>query len=626
MAGMSAIVCSLVRLLCGDPNEVVTERQMQQASLNLSSQTAEFMFMTYSDSINWLRRPENRWYTGELPILEVMANPTNPSETHRAEPGLRIVIDRKHTHAPQTETQGSDRSRLNIFFDPTGGINPETGDPHTINGIAQLQRKTVSTGGALQALLYNYRGGTRNSTFAIGIARSGRLTEQHTADTFRLPDDVVTRPVGAESLMISTRTGGLNGCGVLPGPTDPYRNNPGSAPATRRWHRDAWALTTACVPAGYRYVATGMFQGVPMWAAVQVFMKTKQVQGCNVVDEFTPTYAQLDDPIAFRGLLPPSALIPTEAPLNAPATNPSTYLVSDCATDGVPPTVTNPPPTIWTENYTGTCPAGWSGSVTYARQGTQVWIVDWTGTRPPASFTPWAEASNSCTPPPPPPQPPPPPPPTGGGGGGGGDPGGGGGGGPGLVCGWNGSAYVLVPYGQDNGVANENCNHLRNPPPPPPPPPPVVIDPTPPIVEPSVCQVNCTPTTPPPTVTVTNPVCIPGVDAACTTAATPTPTAPKVWYQVYIYAGGDGEGEYKIRETSEAEALARIAMGYSWEYSTNREDLMYKSGGSGGFDGIEHDSHWNGGGGTPDPSGGGDGGNGGGSGGNGGGSDGGGGW
>lgn len=558
-AGPLATICAVVGFFCGDANTVALEKQQLMATSALANQSGEFLFMTYADSINWLR--ENPWHTGELPVLQVMQRPTNPSETHTAIPGLRIVIDRKRTHDPQTETQGSDRSRLNIFFDPTGGINPETGEPFGVDAMAEMQRKGINSGAILQALLRQYRGGTEKVTFAIGVARNGRLTEQHSTRTFRLPDDVIARPVGAESLMLSARTGGLNGCGILPAPTDPTIANAGTATPTRRWHRDAWKTTKACVPAGFRYVQTGTYQGAPMWAPVAIFNKTLEVRGCNVVDEFTPTYEQLDDPIAFKDLVRPSSLVPTFSPINAPATNPSTYLTSDCANDTPVPPTTNPPPTTWTETYEGTCPAGFTGSITYARQGTQVWVVSVTGQRPDPAYTAWAEQQNRCTPSTPPTPPTPPTTGGGGGGGGGGDPGGGGGGCmPGATCTVvceSSSGITTVEVGYDVAIGgNQSAACTSSPPTPPPPPvtppPPPPVDPcangacepvTPPIVDP--CP-ECLPSPPPPPPKP----CIPGIDAACTSAGVTPPTYnPSITVTMWIPGGRDGEHDtYGVRE------------------------------------------------------------------------------
>lgn len=398
MASFAATVCALVGLLCGDPNAVTAERTYQQAKENLSMATGESLFTAYDMTINYLRLPPNRWVTGELPVLSVYQNPTNPAETHVPERGLRIAIDRKHTHA-----QDPTRSRVNIWLDPTGGIEPTTGAPHAVDAMAEMARKTTNTGSVLTAMLKKYRAGTEQNTFAIGIARNGRLVEQHTQLDFILPNDVLPpdRPVGAESLMISTRPGGRPGCGVLPAASDPLAANPGSATPAQRWHRDAWGMTKACVPAGWRYVEDGVFQGKPAWKPVRVYNKTLEVHGCNIVDDFVPTYAQLDDPVAFAGITRPSSIIPTGAPLYAPATNPSTYLTANCATDEPPPVVTDPPPTIWTETEVGTCPAGQEGEIVRIRTGTQIWVVDANGVSPPVTYTDWIEQTNTCKPIPP---------------------------------------------------------------------------------------------------------------------------------------------------------------------------------------------------------------------------------
>lgn len=408
MTGFSALVCAWVGFMCGDPQQVLVQKQLDVASTNLSRQSAESLLSTYPMTINWMRRPENRWKVGEFPVLDVYQNPTNPDQVFRPEPGLRIAIDQKITEAVQTHEIGQDRARLNIWFDPTGGIDPLSGNPYGADAMAEMARKTTSPGAILQALLDAYQGGSDRQRMAIGMARNGVLAEQHTSRTFRLPSAVLSRPVGAESLMISMRTGGLNGCGILPDASDPNASAPATEPAARRWHFDAWSVTTACVPAGWRQRQQGMFHGAPAWVAVQVFNKTQELRGCNVVDAFVPTYEQLADPVIFAGLTLPASKIPTGAPLNAPATNPSTYLVEDCGTNAVPPPVVNPPPTTWTETKSGSCPAGWSGSQTLARTGTKIWIVSQVdGTFPPETYTPWAVVSDTCTPPPPPPPPPP---------------------------------------------------------------------------------------------------------------------------------------------------------------------------------------------------------------------------
>lgn len=164
--------------------------------------------------------------------------------------------------------------------------------------------------------------------------------------------------------------GGIDSkCGTEPAANDPALWLPGTAAPATRCHRDAWAETQACNFDHYEYAPDGSGG----WNPVKVYSKTEIVKGWNINQVFTPTYAQLVDTTAY----PAGTTRPPAPPAWAPQTNPSTFMTTDCATNAGGPTgvTLNPPPTVTATTTYGSCPAGYTGSISYLTVHTLYWTV-----------------------------------------------------------------------------------------------------------------------------------------------------------------------------------------------------------------------------------------------------------
>lgn len=358
MSSMFTAFLCLMHLCTSTPAMNATHDDIKTLQGRSRAEAREMMMAFSGYEYRWLKA--HPWYTGEIPMSDVVNYPLQTGDHWSPPAGMRMAIGSEAV-----------KSAAYVWLEP--GTN-----------FMNLGSSADSVYGALVDL---YGHGLGTQKFRIGFAGmvggQEELQEPWRGVNDSLPDGL-SPAVSVGSVMI----GGIPAaCGTEPAAGDPALALPGTAAPASRCHRDAWAETEACNFSNYIYVP----DGTGNWSPVKVYTKTELIQGWNINQVFTPTYAQLTDTTAY----PAGTTMPPVPPAWASKTNPSTFSTTDCATNAGPPTgaVLNPPPTATVETSYASCPAGFTGTITNQRVHTHYWQV---GANPADTYTDWARSSDTC--------------------------------------------------------------------------------------------------------------------------------------------------------------------------------------------------------------------------------------